>query len=198
MKLHRPAAVLAAAVILATGAVVAVNAVTATSPVTLCSNNRNGAVTVPVDGACAKGTTGFSVANDSDVQAVAGRIDTVEPAVEALEVAAADQAARIAELETKVAALMRPGEITVTSEPLSTAPGFYRVSITGSGLEPETNVIKEYEQAASDEVLGQVGEDGSFSRSTFHNCEDGPFRISAQRERDWGTITTPWYRDAPC
>lgn len=86
MKLSRPAAVFAAVVVLAGGAAVAVNAATGTDPVTLCSSAKTGAVTLPnSSGACAKGTTAFSVASDAAVQALATRLGAAESDVTAAE-----------------------------------------------------------------------------------------------------------------
>lgn len=86
MSFHRSAAVVASAVILTGGAVVAVNAVTTTDPVTLCRSLKTNAVSAPSSGVCPKGSVGFDVANDADVQGLITEIDELRSNLNPLEV----------------------------------------------------------------------------------------------------------------
>src|SRR5687767_6656070 len=104
MKLSRPAAVFAAVVTLAGGAAVAVNATTGTDAVTLCSSAKTGAVTLPnSSGACAKGTTAFTVASDAAVQALEAQNATQAQAIQALQ-------RRSDSLEGQISVTGQPGD----------------------------------------------------------------------------------------
>lgn len=161
MKLSRPAAVFAAVALLAGGTAVAVNAATQTDPVKLCANTKNSTVTVPASsGDCARGTTAFYVAADSDVRALGVRLDANEAGdaaqataigensqdVAALESQNATQAQAIQALQAANQALaarvdaLHPPSITITTKPGGFA-GTFELVVVGDSLQPGASVF---------------------------------------------------------
>jgi len=150
MKLSRPVAVFAAVVLLAGGVGVAVNAATSTQAVKLCSNNKTGTVTVPGSGnTCPKGTSGFSVGSDADIQALANRADRAQTALDGVNV-------RLN--------LLEPGDISVNAYVETNDEPAYDVD--GSDLEPGSWLVAHYttvEFGESQSNLIQVDDFGNAS-----------------------------------
>lgn len=157
MKFSRPAAVFAAVVLLAGGVGVAVNAATTTNPVKLCSNNKTGAVTVPLaNGTCAKGTTAITVGSDADILALAKRVDKAEAALAAL-------STRLGNLE--------PGDISVYAYVETNGEPAYEV--TGTDLLPGSSVVAHYthdEFGEGESSLSAVDDFGNFAHLFQTGC----------------------------
>jgi len=193
MKLSRPAAVFAAVVTLAGGAAVAVNAATGTDPVTLCSSAKNGAVTVPSSsGACAKGTTAFTVASEAAVQALATRLGTAETDLTAAEARIAATEADLAGVEARIAATeteladqaaalqvldhdfreFTPSTLEVEG-PTRFGDLQWTVRVLGVGLKPGADVrmhsrMGQFPPGSS--VLTTVSNDGTVNATTTQMC----------------------------
>lgn len=157
MNISRPAAVLAAVVLLAGGVGVAVNAATTTNPVQLCSNNKTGAVTVPLaNGNCAKGTTAFYVGSDADILALAKRVDKAEAALAALSL-------RLGNLE--------PGDISVRAYIETNGQPAYEIA--GTDLLPGSFVVAHYthdENGEGESNLSAVDDFGNAAHLFQTDC----------------------------
>jgi hypothetical protein len=170
MKLSRPAAVFAAVVLLAGGAAMAVNAATTTNPVALCSNDKTGVLTAPssTSGNCARGSTKFTVGSSADVQALAGRVDTAEGRLTALETSDADHDAEIAALRNDVDGLLG-GELTVQASSNGGVASTFRVSFSGVRLQPGSYVIFQ-SGFGGVPFANVVASDGTFFGSRITGC----------------------------
>ena len=169
VNVHRAAAVLLSTLLLGAGVTVAVSAATATDPIKLCSNNLNGIVKVAKNDQCPRGTTAFFVADNSDVQALAGRMDAAEGGLAA-------QANRISALEGQVASLAQAVE---DSKPptliLKTvdAGARYHLTIVGTKLRPGSKVrlhLVAGGNSWSVEMEPTVGDDGTYEATDFIDC----------------------------
>jgi hypothetical protein len=207
MKFHRPAAVLASAVILASGAAVAVNAATATDPIKLCSNAKTSVVSIPGSGgACARGTTEFFVADNSDVQALAGRMDAAEGLLTSqdtrlgdVETTSTAQANKISALEGQVAALekavaaMMP-TLTVTATELPPITNAYQVALAGTKLKPGSPVV--VHSNGDVEVATTVASDGTAAFTWAPDCYWVPLYVTGTTA-DGDPITSNTIENGP-
>jgi hypothetical protein len=178
--LLRPAVlVMSVVVLLAGGIALAAAATTTTNPITLCAPPKSGPITTPNDGTCARGTAEFLVASDTDVQALATRLDDLESADPADDPAVTALASRVDALEVDNAALgrrlTRLEKRFAEGTPWFPALGLstYRLGDTfgyrvdGINLQPGAEVIARRPGAPND-VIGVVKADG-----TFHSASGG-------------------------
>lgn len=167
MKFHRSAAVLISTLLLGAGAAFAVNAAIATDPIRLCSHHKSGAVSVPDSGgACAKGTSEFFVANTSDVQALAGRVDDVETTSTAHGNQIARQEAVIESLRFSY-----PGFHLSASEVVDGEDGrVYDLTVEGHGLKPGSPVSAEWASGTQRRSLGTVLADRTINATVQIPC----------------------------
>jgi hypothetical protein len=182
--LLRPAVVVMSVVVLLAGGIaLAAATTTTTNPITLCAPPKSGPITTPNDGTCARGTAEFLVASDTDVQALATRLDELESADPADDPAVSALAFRVEALEADNAALGRRltrlekrfAEGTPWFPSLSLSSyriGFdtYHYVVEGSNLQPGAEVIAQRPGAPTG-VIGVVKSDGTFrSASGFALC----------------------------
>jgi hypothetical protein len=184
----------AALAVLGTGIAVAT---TTTHPVTLCVG-KNGAVTFPSSGSCSGSQTTLRVAADSDLAALAGRVDTAESKQSSDEAAISSLQSTVsslsADLEAAKQAISQQGSaitaltssltadeallrtlprLTVTSAATSSVgpQGFTQITVAGANLQPGSDVVAHLSPNDSGTV-GQVAADGTFQWSSYGWCPE--------------------------